>query len=713
MIAIQFCCRAFPWSADNTLFCMGSLQVGKNLLRASSFMRSRPDSATLLRSFMQSMSLRKASVGIAARVDIIRGSARNLRGVKEKARRVATLEKAPKGLAKERRVRKAMARKASLRPKPKEAKAKGKSKGQKGRAVEDESGEQVMSMTSVSPHSLRAIDDPGTRSIEPNLNASKPNRLSIWRGEVAKLRQSNSSRINHYTWLIDSGATCRILSVNATECYEIVKHHEGPPPRLMDASDNEMSTISLVDVKVKFGKLGPVVLQNVIICDIGFNVLSPWQASLRGWGCWLSGGNDSCLTKETAKGSLWVPLAKEARSWWLLAQSGTRRKKAAEPQAMEVDRAKDSEEIPQGTTTSTATKDLMAPCGDGKKKNKKKKGFREDCPSYAAHSLEVTPFKFLLRRVVSDNVFEEPAGSFSKACEHEHELLHDGSGVRKQIRTKQVCQPVELVGSEMQSVCAAVVGKEVGLEGRCSLSAGLEGRYLTVLVPTLLLCLLLGASAAGTSVFGVSLKFWTSGSLLEDCFVSLQSEMLPSLPWRAVCCTFVGLTVLCCSVGKLSCTVGERLCTVGKLSCTVGEHFCTVGKLSCTVGEHFCTVGKLSCAVGEQFWMLGKLLLFQQPQTCGTFAVAVVREQRKHSCKPRGQPCRPLLVPEGHGGRLKLVLLCLLVLSCHGHFLRRGSVSLGHVETRSTRATSGLHQLWLDTSWRAAMQDRNRMPHAR
>ena len=122
----------------------------------------------------------------------------------------------------------------------------------------------------------------------------------------------------------------------------------------------------------------------------------------------------------------------------------------------------------------------------------------------------------------------------------------------------------------MQSVCAAVVGKEVGLEGRCSLSAGLEGRYLALLVPTVLLCLLLGASAAGTSVFGVSLKLWTSGSLLEDCFVSLQSEVLP---WRAVCCTFVGLTVLCCSVGKLFCTVEKLFCTVEELFCAVEELF--------------------------------------------------------------------------------------------------------------------------------------------
>ena len=371
-----------------------------------------------------------------------------------------------------------------------------------------------MSMTSVPLHSLRAVDDPGTRSTEPNLNASKPNRLSISPGEVAKLRQSNSSRINHFAWLIDSGATCHILSVNATECYEIVKRHEGPPPRLMDASDNEMSTISLVDVKVKFGKLGPVVLQNVIICDIGFNVLSPWQASLRGWGCWLSGGNDSCLTKETAKGSLWVPLAKEARSWWLIAQSGSRRKKSAEPQAMEVDRAKDLAEIPKGMTTSTATKDSTAPCGDGKKKNKKKKGFREDCPSHAAHSLEVTPFKFLLRRVVSTKFCGEPFGSFSRTCEHDCEFVHDGSFVGKQTSTKPACQSVELVGGVKQSVCAAVVGKDVGLEGHCSriaglegrcrLSSGLEGRYVALLVQAVLLCLLLGASAAGTSVFGVS-----------------------------------------------------------------------------------------------------------------------------------------------------------------------------------------------------------------
>ena len=93
--------------------------------------------------------------------------------------------------------------------------------------------------------------------------------------------------------------------MNATKYYEIVKRHEGPP-RLVDASDNEMSTVSLVDVKVRFGKLGPVVLQNVIICDIGFCF-----ESLAGLLAWLSGRNDSCLTKETAKGSLWVPLAKE------------------------------------------------------------------------------------------------------------------------------------------------------------------------------------------------------------------------------------------------------------------------------------------------------------------------------------------------------------------------------------------------------------------
>ena len=193
-----------------------------------------------------------------------------------------------------------------------------------------------------------------------------------------------------------------------------------------------------------------------------------------------------------------------------------------------------------------------------------------------------------------------------------------------------------------------------------------------------LLCLLLGASAAGTSVFGVSREPLNSGNLLGDCFGSLKPE---ALPWRGkLFCTLVGLTVLCCHVGEL-------FCTLGKLCCRVGKLFCTLGKLCCTVGEQFCTSGNLFCTVGSRFCLsVGKRLPFRQRYTWGTCGVAVVQGTRTQLFGLIGQPCfgRHLAGPEGHGSRLRLLLLWLLVLPCNGHLLRGGGVNLGCLETRAT-----------------------------
>ena len=48
-------------------------------------------------------------------------------------------------------------------------------------------------------------------------------------------------------------------------------------------SDTAMECLKVVDIRVKFGKLSPVILQDVLVCKIGFNVVSPWQASMNGW----------------------------------------------------------------------------------------------------------------------------------------------------------------------------------------------------------------------------------------------------------------------------------------------------------------------------------------------------------------------------------------------------------------------------------------------
>ena len=71
-----------------------------------------------------------------------------------------------------------------------------------------------------------------------------------------------------------SHLTCYVLSESALGFYKVVKKHLGPLPVLISASDTPMECVKLVDIRVKFGKLGSVVLQQVLVCKIGSNVIS-------------------------------------------------------------------------------------------------------------------------------------------------------------------------------------------------------------------------------------------------------------------------------------------------------------------------------------------------------------------------------------------------------------------------------------------------------
>ena len=276
-------------------------------------------------------------------------------------------------------------------------KGKPKNKGKpKGRAVEDEQSDQVMAMRS---HHLSGLG-PGTRTNEPN--EAEPPRLTMTNGEIERLNQS-SSRNSSFAWLIDSGATCHVLSESALGFYEVVKEHSGPLPVLMSASDTPMECVKLVDIRVKFGKLGPVVLQQVLVCKIGFNVVSSWQASLSGWNTWLtSEPGASCLVKQTERGSsMWVPLVREARSWWALAKEiGPTKAK------------------PKGRRSKgDSPKPGWSPNDDAMEVDKVQK----KAPPNVGRALEVTPFKFLLRAFsVKQHVGEHEL--------HEHVLQERLSG---------------------------------------------------------------------------------------------------------------------------------------------------------------------------------------------------------------------------------------------------------------------------------------------
>ncbi|CAE7217567.1 unnamed protein product [Symbiodinium sp. CCMP2592] len=228
------------------------------------------------------------------------------------------------------------------------------------------------------------------KAVKNEPNDAEPPRLTMTDKEVEKLNQS-SSRNSHFAWLVDSGATCHVLSVASLSFYEVVKEHSGPLPVLMSASDTEMECLGLVDIRVKFGRLGPVVLQKVLVCQIGFNVISSWQASLSGWCSWFTATpGESCLMKQNGKGSwVWVPLETEARSWWAMAQEiGPARAKA---------KAKSKAGVPKGTPPKFGKEDDDT--GDAMEVDRAKEKAHPN--KHPQRALEVTPFKFLLRSACS------------------------------------------------------------------------------------------------------------------------------------------------------------------------------------------------------------------------------------------------------------------------------------------------------------------------
>ena len=134
-------------------------------------------------------------------------------------------------------------------------------------------------------------------------------------------------------WLVDSGATCHVVSREFLSSFRVVKQHDQKPV-LYNASSDEIPVHDLVDLEVQFGNLN-LVLEGVVVADVAFNALSPWSACERGWRTHLFKNG-----ARTFRGKRSVRLLAANRAWW--AVSGQRLKahkpkKAADD--MELDRA--------------------------------------------------------------------------------------------------------------------------------------------------------------------------------------------------------------------------------------------------------------------------------------------------------------------------------------------------------------------------------------
>ena len=138
-------------------------------------------------------------------------------------------------------------------------------------------------------------------------------------------------------WLVDSGATCHIISERWLSHYKVVYKYEVGIPVLKGAGDNVFPTRGMVDLECKIGKI-KVIMRKVVICALDLNVLSSYSLHEQGWETRLGTLKVSGLYHKKVK----FPLKISDRAWWLevlvLKHHGKpSRRKGNGPQDMEID----------------------------------------------------------------------------------------------------------------------------------------------------------------------------------------------------------------------------------------------------------------------------------------------------------------------------------------------------------------------------------------
>ena len=206
-------------------------------------------------------------------------------------------------------------------------------------------------------------------------------------------------------WLVDSGATCHIVSAQHLSGFRVVKKHERTA-NLFNASGGSIVVSGVVDLEVHFGDVF-LRLEEVLVAEVGFNVISPWTASERGWKTFLAKGG-SRLYKGNKKS---IKLMGAQRAWW--AVSGSKKNPKRQPKGavpMEIDSI--SEGPKPGRCAGTA---LPGPASTGPKappgilKNRKKEAEDEIEAPGAQNPLSGTPFSFLFRGFVSEVSLSGPS----------------------------------------------------------------------------------------------------------------------------------------------------------------------------------------------------------------------------------------------------------------------------------------------------------------
>ena len=113
-------------------------------------------------------------------------------------------------------------------------------------------------------------------------------------------------------WLVDSGATCHIVSEKWVKHYTVSFEYPGPSPSLKGAGDNDLPVKGVVDLEFKVGKT-KITMKRVVVVGIPLNVMSTYALLETGWKTVLGNAEESGLFLKKLK----LPLKISERAWWL------------------------------------------------------------------------------------------------------------------------------------------------------------------------------------------------------------------------------------------------------------------------------------------------------------------------------------------------------------------------------------------------------------
>ena len=122
-------------------------------------------------------------------------------------------------------------------------------------------------------------------------------------------------------WLIDSGATCHIVSERWVKHYTVSFEYPGPSPSLKGAGDNDLPVKGVVDLEFKVGKT-KITMKRVVVVGIPLNVISTYALLETGWKTILGNAEESFFFGNAEESGLFLkklklPLKISERAWWL------------------------------------------------------------------------------------------------------------------------------------------------------------------------------------------------------------------------------------------------------------------------------------------------------------------------------------------------------------------------------------------------------------